>query len=140
MFGFLTTKDPKRSSIALAHDRGTATAGAAGTITLAADAASSFTVDNDTKIVGMVIVIVAGTGAFQAKNVSSYVASTRVATMAANWPTTPDNTSQYRIMHPTAAVQVLADKTVFTGGAGKTNTLDKVVRVIGEALRQSSLT
>jgi hypothetical protein len=139
MLGFLTTKSAKRSAVALVHDRGTAAAGAAGTITLATDAASAFTIDNDPKLVGLVIVIVSGTGAFQAKNVASYVASTRVATMAANWPTTPDNTSVYRLMHPTAAVQVLADKSQFVGGAGKMNSLDRVVRIIGEKLRESSL-
>jgi len=119
---------------------GTAAAGAAGTITLqnSTDVTNAFPVDNHADIVGAVIVIVAGTGAFQAKNVSSYVAATRVATMAANWPTTPDATSVYRIMHPTAAMQLLVDKSQFIG-FGKAGGLDRLAHILGEKARESSL-
>lgn len=137
---FATTKDPKRGSLSVVHDRGTAAAGAAGTITLqnSSDVTSSFPSDNHAAIVGAVIVIVAGTGAFQAKNVSSYVAATRVATMAANWPTTPDNTSVYRIINPNAAMELLFDKSLFSG-LGKAGGIDRLARVLGELARQSSL-
>jgi hypothetical protein len=134
------TKDPKRVGFAPSHYMGTAAAGAAGTITLqnSTDVTNAFTTDNHADIVGAVIVIVAGTGAFQAKNVSSYVAATRVATMAANWPTTPDNTSVYRIMHPTAAMQLLVDKAQFTG-TGKNGGADRLARLLGEEVRESAL-
>lgn len=44
-----------------------------------------------------VISIVAGTGAGQQRTISSYVASTRVATVSSAWTTTPDTTSVYSI-------------------------------------------
>lgn len=134
------TKDPKRGTCVALHDRGTAAAGAASTITLqnAPEVAASYPTDNHADIVGAVIVIVSGTGAFQAKNVASYVASTRVATMAAAWPTTPDATSVYRIMHPTAAMQLLIDKAQFVG-VGKAGGLDRLARVLGEEAKDSSL-
>lgn len=138
---FSTTKDPKRGSCVLSHSRGTAAAGAAGTITLqnSTDVTTSFPSDNHAGIVGSVIVVIAGTGAFQAKNVSSYVAATRVATMAANWPTTPDNTSQYVIIHPTAAMQLDFDRSFFSG-VGKNGGCDRLARIMGELIKQSSFT
>jgi hypothetical protein len=135
---FTTTKSAKRSAFTQTHDRGTATAGAAATITLSTDAAASFLIDNDPKIVGSVIVVVAGTGSFEAKNVASYVAATRVATMAANWPTPPDATSVYRIMHPTAAMELTLDKAQFSG-VGKAGGLDRLATLLGEEARESSL-
>jgi hypothetical protein len=133
------TKDPKRGTNVASHYLGTATAGGASTITLqnSTDVTNSFPTDNHVDIVGAVIVIVAGTGAFEAKNVASYVAATRVATMAAAWPTTPDNTSQYRIMNPTAAMQLLVDKSKFSnlvnGG------VDRLAKLLGEKARESTL-
>jgi len=134
------TKDPKRVNLTASHNRGTATAGAASTITLqnTPEVAASYPTDNHADLVGSVIVIVSGTGAFEAKNVASYVAATRVATMAAAWPTTPDATSVYRIIHPTAAMELNIDKSHFIG-VGKAGGVDRLARVLGEEARDSSL-
>ena len=71
---------------------GTAVAGATATITLAAGASS---VDNAYK--GMVINLTGGTGSGGTATILSYVGSTKVATLQANWTTPPDNTSTYSI-------------------------------------------
>jgi hypothetical protein len=78
---------------ALQIDTGVAQAGAVGSITLAAGASAT-----DSYYVGQVVVIVAGTGAGQARPISAYVGATKVATIATNWGTTPDNTSRYVIL------------------------------------------
>lgn len=71
------------------HD-GTAQAGAAGFITLAADARST-----DSYYVDSLIAILAGTGAGQERKITGYVGATKVATVDNPWTTTPDATSQY---------------------------------------------
>lgn len=138
---FATTKDPKRSGFSAVHDRGTATAGAASTITLqnSTDVTSSYPSDNHAALVGSIIVVVSGTGSVMARAVASYVASTRVATMSAAWATTPDATSVYRILNPSAAMEILCDKAQFSG-VGKAGGLDRLARLLGEELRESSLT
>ena len=70
----------------------TATAGAAGTITLAV---GSSAVDGYYK--GCFIYLNGGTGSGQGRMITEYVGSTRVATIAPNWGTNPDNTSEYII-------------------------------------------
>lgn len=72
---------------------GTAQAGTSSTITLAAGASSQ---DNIYK--HGICFIHTGTGAGEFQIIDSYVGSTRVATMAANWVITPDNASQYRVL------------------------------------------
>lgn len=72
---------------------GTAQAGGASTITLAATASS-----NDDHYNTDLIVIIAGTGAGQpGRIVADYVGSTRVATMTSPWLVAPDNTSVYAV-------------------------------------------
>lgn len=72
---------------------GTAQAGAAGTLTLAAGASST-----DDLYRGMVIAITGGTGAGQAPRViSDYNGTSKVASVFPNWGTTPDETSEYTI-------------------------------------------
>lgn len=71
---------------------GTAQAGDASTITIASAAVSA-----DNYYDGNIIQIVAGTGVGQSKIISSYVGSTRVATVSEAWATQPDNTSVYII-------------------------------------------
>lgn len=78
--------------------RGTAQAGAAGTITL--DAGASATDDIFTN---MLIQIISGTGAGQARFISDYVGATKVATVNGNWVITPDNTSVF-IIKPFSAL------------------------------------
>lgn len=70
---------------------GTATAGAAGSVTLAA---TEPTVADIYK--GAVIAIFAGTGAGQARMITTY-STGRVASVVPNWITAPDNTSKYII-------------------------------------------
>lgn len=69
----------------------TAQAGAAQTITLASSDSSV-----DDYYNGWGIDIVGGTGIGQANDITDYVGSSRVATMARAWATQPDNTSIYR--------------------------------------------
>lgn len=71
---------------------GTAAAGGASSITLAAGASAV----NDTYN-GMSIVITAGTGSGQSRTVSAYVGATKVATVSVAWVTPPDVTSVYSI-------------------------------------------
>lgn len=72
--------------------QGTATAGGNNTITLqTALGADSFGR-------GALIVVMAGTGAGQARQMLSYVNSTKVATTDRNWVTNPDSTSVYAIL------------------------------------------
>ena len=69
-----------------------AQSGAAGTITLTAGASA---VTDFYK--GQVIVIYTGTGAGQARVVTAYNGSTKVASVSPNWATAPDATSWYVI-------------------------------------------
>lgn len=72
---------------------GTAQAGAASTITLAAGASAI-----DSTYNGQVVALTGGTGVGQAARVLSYVGATRVAALTAPWPaTTPDATSTYEV-------------------------------------------
>lgn len=71
---------------------GTATAGGASDITLAAGASAV-----DDTYNGMSIVITAGTGSGQSRVVSDYVGATKVATVSVAWVTPPDATSVYSI-------------------------------------------
>lgn len=83
--------------------RATAAAGTSSTITLGTTGTASTvgtikTVDNYYK--DMRVEIISGTGSGQVRRVSQYVGSTKVATMDANWSTTPDSTSVYSINCP----------------------------------------
>lgn len=71
---------------------GTAQAGAATSITLAAGASA---VNDAYK--GMVIRTTGGTGPNQSAVITGYVGSTKVATVAATWGVTPDATTTYSI-------------------------------------------
>jgi len=80
---------------------GTATAGAAGTIT---DTLNRKESDDYWK--GGVIEILSGTGAGQKRDITGSVQLTGVITITPNWTTTPDNTSIYRIVKSyTAKIQ-----------------------------------
>lgn len=72
---------------------GTAQAGASASITL--DATGSSTTENFYKY--GVVVIRAGTGAGQSRQISAYSAA-RVATVSPAWTTAPDNTSEYVVI------------------------------------------
>lgn len=71
---------------------GTAQAGAAGSLTLAAGSSAIDDFYNS-----LVIKLISGTGSGQARLISDYVGSTKVATITPNWATTPDSTAVYII-------------------------------------------
>lgn len=82
---------------------GTAQAGAASSITLAAGASATDNYYRDS-----LIAIIGGTGANQsARLITAYVGSTKVATVEPAWATNPDNTSTYVII-PWGAVARLS--------------------------------
>lgn len=80
-------------------NEGIAQAGAASTITLNSSASA---VDNTYN--GQWVFIRAGTGTDQARMVTGYVGSTKVATVSHAWATNPDSTSIYAML-PAARVQ-----------------------------------
>jgi len=73
---------------------GTMQAGSTGTTAVLASAASSVSNTYDT----MRLYIVSGTGAGQSQVITAYAGSTRTATMAGTWATTPDATSVYQVV------------------------------------------
>lgn len=82
-------------------ESGTAGAGAAGTLTLASGTYTGL------NLAGCFIRTTGGTGGGgtggannQARRITSYNTSTRVATVTPNWETTPDNTTTYDILLP----------------------------------------
>lgn len=77
-----------------------AQAGAAGSITLDASANATDDFYND-----CLVQIVGGTGVGQARLVSDYVGSTKVASVVPNWVTTPDSTSIFHV-NPSGRVDI----------------------------------
>jgi len=71
---------------------GTATAGAADSITLGADASP----DPDA-YAGMQVALTGGTGGGQARTITAYDGATKVARVSPDWTTTPDATSTYQV-------------------------------------------
>lgn len=74
---------------------GTAAAGGAATLTLAAGSVIA-----DGEYDGCVLQLTGGTGQGQAARIISSVASTRVLTVQAEWLTTPDDTTTYAVLQP----------------------------------------
>ncbi|MDO8675544.1 MAG: hypothetical protein Q7K71_05445 [Candidatus Omnitrophota bacterium] len=72
---------------------GTAQAGAAGSITLTSGASST-----DDLYKGLIVKIYGGTGVGQARTITAYNGTTKVATVAWNWTTNPDSTSTYAVV------------------------------------------
>ena len=85
---------------------GTATAGAAGTITLQ----SSGAVARDDHWNGCVIYISSGTGSGQCRMITDYVGSTRVANVTPNWATNPSSDSVYTIYATEVSVATFTAK------------------------------
>lgn len=109
-------------------ETGTAQAGAAGSITLAAA-----TVGSDGQFVDWLCELTGGTGAGQIRRLSGSTASTQVATVAQNWETAPSSDSTYALrpilcyaamiegaVNVVTGVPVLelADAGLFVGGVG----------------------
>jgi hypothetical protein len=72
---------------------GTAQAGAGGSVTLDAGASAV-----DSFYVGMLVLLTGATGAGQARVVTAYVGATKVASIAPNWATNPDNTTTFAVL------------------------------------------
>jgi hypothetical protein len=72
---------------------GTAQAGGAATITLASSGPST----RDDVYNGAIITTTGGTGSGQARVISDYVGSTKVATVTPAWTVQPDNTTTYTV-------------------------------------------
>lgn len=90
---------------------GTAAAGGAATLTLAA---GSVIVDDE--YVGYILQLTGGTGSGQAARIIDAVASTRVLTVQDDWLTTPDATTTYAVLIPPERAALLS--TVATDVAG----------------------
>lgn len=99
-----------------AHD-GTAQAGTANSITLAAGASSTNAVyDFD------VVTIVDGTGSGQSRMIVDYNGTSKIATVSRNWNITPDNTSEYIV---TGKAEFLVETSGLAAGGGASSvTLD----------------
>ncbi len=78
-------------------NEGLAQGGAASSITLNALASS---VDNT--YTGQIVVLRGGTGADQARVITAYNGTTKVATVSRNWETNPDSTTTYKVMQTIA--------------------------------------
>ena len=96
---------------------GTAQAGAANTITLAAGSSAV-----DGLYDPALISIIGGTGANQSRMIVQYTGSTKVAAVDRDWRTNPDNTSIYIII-PLANL-ISTNEGLATGGGASTITLN----------------
>lgn len=96
----------------------TAQAGTTSTITL--DASSSST---DNAYQNHAIVIRSGTGSLQTRTISSYVGSTKVATVSAAWSTIPDSTSVFSV-YRTETIEDAASSYIPTRSAAFTRSAD----------------
>lgn len=87
----------------IATRRGTAQAGAAGSITL--DSGASAT---DHLYERLQVAILSGTGAGQSgRIITGYVGSTKVATTTPNWTTNPDSTSVFALLPAAADIETI---------------------------------
>ncbi len=102
----------------------TAQAGAAGTVTL--DASASATTDF---YVGLWVFLTGGTGVGQVRVITAYNGTTKVATIAPNWATNPDNTSTFALLH---AAQLTGIQGSVTGSVGSvTGAVGSVTGAVG---------
>ncbi len=107
------------SSYGKSEASGTAQAGAATTITLAAGDTNA-----DDYYNGMVIEITGGEGAGQWARITDYVSSTKIATLATTWGITPDNTSTYQILGGYTGTAQAGASTTITLASGESATDD----------------
>lgn len=120
---------------------GTAQAGAAGTITLPSGASS---VDNDYN--GMIVRTTGGTGGGggsgsqgnQARVITDYVGSTKVATIAPNWETTPDNTTTLEVLRTEFAESIQSAVTDKTGYSLSASGIQAIWDALTSALSTAS--
>ena len=105
-------------------ESGTAQAGAAGTITLASGAAAY-------DLAGCIVRTTGGTGGGgtggannQARVITAYNTSTKVATVVPNWETTPDATTTYDVLYTDLSVNAIAGRFVRPATDGRTLVVD----------------
>lgn len=112
----------------------TAQAGAAGSITL--DASASATTDF---YKGAMVMLTGGTGVGQWRLITAYNGTTKVATVAPNWATNPDNTSTFAvILHAGVDVELWQATVVATPDtAGYPKVTNKTGTGTGEVLLSS---
>ncbi len=102
---------------------GTAQAGAAGTVTLDSSASAV-----DDYYNGCIVKTTGGTGGGggsgsqgnQARRITDYVGSTKVATIEPNWETTPDSTTTFAVLVTEQAVNVIRSDALQPTTAGRT--------------------
>lgn len=128
------------SEVAPVLNEGTAQAGGASTITLAAAASA-----NDDEYHDAYVSIIAGTGVGQIRSFITYVGATRVGTVSKPWVTNPDATSEYvvagsssvdlhTIQDSTTAVDNLkAACDAYTAAGGLAGTLALVLGALTDA-------
>ena len=106
---------------------GTAQAGAADTITLAAAASAV-----DDYYNGMKVRLTGGTGSGQIRTIIDYVGSTKVATVDSNWSVNPDATTTY-------AVESIITVSVYPGEYDEAITLKDCVDIIAVDPRSTKI-
>ncbi|MSR59525.1 MAG: hypothetical protein EXS05_18095 [Planctomycetaceae bacterium] len=113
---------------------GTAQAGAAGTITLDSGASAI-----DSYYTGCIVQTTGGTGGAggsgslnnQARVITAYVGSTKVATISPSWETNPDSTTTFSVLSTEFATLVLADVVGWRGTAPNTLQSGRVDSYVG---------
>lgn len=115
------------------RERETAQAGASNTITLNTNASSA-----DDYYREAIVVLISGTGAGQARYISDYVGSTRIANVSPDWITNPASGTHYIIIPAAAAsVESVADATWdedIVNAHGTSATAGLLLRVLGSAI------
>lgn len=123
----LTGKTGTLAGLAI-FDSGTAQGGTSGSITLRAALSSADNVPN------LIIGIIGGTGAGQARVGTTFTNSTKVLLVDPIWTTTPDNTSVYEAyFSPPAPIATLPTALLSVGtGTGQVNLSSGAVPVTGD--------
>ena len=114
---FTLIQDAINSANPIVHS-GTAQAGAASTITLAAAASAVNDYYN-----GIKVRLTGGTGSGQIRTITAYVGSTKVATVDSNWTVNPDATTTY-------AVKSIVTVFVYSGEYNEAITLKDCVDIV----------
>lgn len=109
---------------------GTAEAGGATSITLQVGRASAV----DSAYLGHWVVITSGTGNGQARAITAYTGSTRVATVAA-WTVNPDATSVYFLSENGATFGTLLGNKA-QNSPPTSNDIEKVARLMGQKMKE----
>jgi hypothetical protein len=123
------------SGILLSH-HGVATAGAAGTITMAATASAT-----DDIYIGSVVYISTGTGAGQIRLITDYNGTTKVATVSDNWTINPAAGSVYKVLPVgRAIVESMSDAANAAVWAYGTRTLTQTAATIAAAVSGGTIT